>query len=108
MSAPEQPLIFAYSADDPLSPEHVLIGEWVREASAARPAGRYYETVELKKLPSGRAVLASSPERSRLLVLAAVQQAQFWRETEKKLGERGAREGMGGNPPAFCQYQRHS
>lgn len=97
MSSPDVPLIFPFSVDDPLAAEHALISRWVREAAASLPVGRYYEDVDLKDSPSGRDLLASSPERGRLLVQAAVVQAKYWHTTTEMLRERGVRDGQGTN-----------
>ena len=51
-----------------------MVSNWVREAVASIPVDRYYQDVDLKDFPSGRELLASSPERGRLLVQAAVVQ----------------------------------
>jgi len=91
------PLNFSFSPDDPLAAEHALVSRWVREAVASLPVGRYYEDVELKDSPSGRDLLASSPERGRLLVQAALVQARFWHTTTETLRERGVRDGQGTN-----------
>jgi hypothetical protein len=91
------PLIFPFSVDDPLAAEHALVSRWVREAVASLPVGRYYEDVDLKDSPSGRDLLANSPERSRLLVQAALVQARFWHTTTETLRERGVRDGQGTN-----------
>lgn len=78
MTDPDGSLAFQFSADDPLAVEHALVCNWVREAVASIPVDRYYQDVDLKDLPSGRELLASPPERGRLLVQAAVLQVQFW------------------------------
>ena len=79
-------LIFPFSADEPLAAEHGLVVRWVQETYASLPEGRYlYQDVELKSLPSGRELLASSPERGRLLVQVAVMQAQFWHGTAEMI-----------------------
>jgi hypothetical protein len=71
-----------------------MVGRWVREAVASLPDERYYEDVDLKDLPSGRELLASSPDRGRLLLQAAVAQAKFWNATAKKLAEKRPRNGQ--------------
>ena len=71
------PHVFPFSTDDPLAAEHALVGRWVQETVPRLPSGGYYPDVELKDSPSGRELLASPPERGRLLVQVAVLQAQF-------------------------------
>ena len=97
MPSSDGPLIFPFSVDDPLAAEHALVNCWVREAVTALPVGRYYSDVELKDSPSGRELLASSPERGRLLVQVAVVQAKFWHTTAEMLRERAANDGRGTN-----------
>jgi Domain of unknown function (DUF4132) len=91
------PLTFPFSVDDPLAAEHALVSCWVREAVAGLPVGRYHLDVKLKDSPSGRELLASSPERGRLLVQVAVVQAKFWHTAAKALRERALRDGQGKN-----------
>ena len=90
-------LVFPFSIDDPLAAEHALVNRWVREAVASLPVGRYYEDVDLKDSPSGRDLLASSAERGRLIVQAALVQAKYWHTTTELLRERGVRDGQGTN-----------
>src|SRR5262249_7487652 len=71
--------------------------KWVREAIASIPVDRYYQDVDLKDLASGRELLASSPERGRLLVQAAVVQAKFWHASREKIREHAVRDGQGIN-----------
>ncbi len=52
------------------------------------PEGHYYRDFELKDSPLGRDLLACSPERSRLIVKAAVEQAQFWHYTKADIQAR--------------------
>jgi Domain of unknown function (DUF4132) len=92
------PHVFPFSTDDPLAAEHALVGRWVQETVPRLPSGGYYPDVELKDSPSGRELLASPPERGRLLVQVAVLQAQFWHANAKILRERAARDGRGTNP----------
>lgn len=97
MTGVDVPLVFTFSADDPLATEHALINKWVEEAVASLPAGRYYQDIDLKDLPSGLELLASSPELGRLLVQAAIVQAQFWHNIAETIREREARQGRGLN-----------
>jgi hypothetical protein len=97
LPSPDGPLVFPFSVDDPLAAEHALVARWVQEAVGGLPAGRYYQDVELKDSPSGRELLASPPERGRLLVKVAVVQAKFWHTTAETLRECAARDGQGTN-----------
>lgn len=97
MTGSEGSFVFQFSADDRLAAEHALIRNWVQEASASIPADRYFQDVNLKDLPSGRELLASSPERARLLLRAAVVQAQFWHANRENIRERAVRDGHGNN-----------
>jgi Domain of unknown function (DUF4132) len=113
LPSPDGPLIFPFSVDDPLAAEHALVGRWVREAVAGRPVGRHYQNIELKDSASGRELLASPPERCRLLVQVAVVQAKYWHTTAKALRERAASDGRGTNltqvagwPPAQSAEQK--
>jgi hypothetical protein len=92
---PDGSLVFQFSSDDPLAAEHALVCKWVREAVASLPVERYYENVDLKDLASGRELLASSPERGRLLVQAAVVQTKFWHASRKKIRDHAVRAGQG-------------
>ena len=94
----DERLVFPFSIDDPLAAEHGLVSRCLQESVARLPAGGYYRDVELKDSPSGRELLASPPERGRLLVLAAVMQAQFWHANAKILRERASRDERGTNP----------
>jgi hypothetical protein len=78
-----------------LAAEHALVWNWVREAAASIPVARYYQDVDLKDLASGRELLAASPERGRLLVLAAVVQAKFWHASREKIRDHAVRDGHG-------------
>ena len=71
-----------------------MVRNWVREAVASIPVDRYYQDVDLKDFPSGRELLASSPERGRLLVQAAVVQAKFWHASRKKIRDHAGRDGV--------------
>ena len=95
MTDPDGSLVFQFSPDDPLAAEHALVCKWVRDAVASLPLERYYENVDLKDLASGRELLASSPERGRLLVQAAVVQAKFWHARRKKIRDHAVRAGQG-------------
>jgi Domain of unknown function (DUF4132) len=97
VSGPDGPTIFQFSSDDPLAAEHALVCKWVREAIASTPVDRYYQDVDLKNLPSGRELLASSPARGRLLVQAAVAQAKFWHASREKIRDHAVRDGQGSN-----------
>jgi len=90
-------MIFQFSSDDPLAAEHALVCKWVREAIASTPVDRYYQDVDLKGLPSGRELLASSPDRGRLLVQAAVAQAKFWHASREKIRDHAVGDGQGSN-----------
>jgi len=74
-----------------------LVCKWVREAIASTPVDRYYQDVDLKGLPSGRELLASSPDRGRLLVQAALAQAKFWHASREKIRDHAVRDGQGSN-----------
>jgi hypothetical protein len=80
-----------------LAAEHALVCNWVREAVASIPVDRYFQDVDLKDLPSGRDLLASPPERGRLLLRVAVVQAQFWHASREKIRDRAVRDGLGTN-----------
>lgn len=97
MASPDGSLVFQFSADNPLAAEHALVRSWVREAIASIPVDRYYQDVDLKDLPAGRELLASPPERGRLLLQAAVVQAQFWHANREKIRNRAVRDGQGNN-----------
>jgi hypothetical protein len=97
VTGPDGSPVFQFSADDPLAAEHALVRNWVREAVASIPVDRYYQDVDLKDFPSGRELLASSPERGRLLVQAAVVQAKFWHASRKKIRDHAVRDGHGSN-----------
>ena len=94
MPSTDVSLIFPFSVDDPLAAEHDLVNRWVREAVASLPVGRYYEDVDLKDSPSGRDLLASSAERGRLIVQAALVQAKYWHTATEMLRERSVRNGQ--------------
>ena len=93
----EQLFIFPFSTDDPLAAEHALVNRWVQEAGSSLSVEQYYQDVELKDLPSGRELLASPPERGRLLVQVAVVQAKFWHTTAQKLADSAELDGRGTN-----------
>lgn len=97
MASPDRSYVFQFSADDPLAAEHALVCNWVREAVANTPGNRYYQDVDLKSLPSGRELLASSPERGRLLVQAAVEQAKFWHASREKIRDHAVHDGEANN-----------
>jgi hypothetical protein len=97
VTGPDGTLAFQFSADDPLAADHALVCDWVREAVASIPVDRYFQDVDLKDLPSGRELLASPPERGRLLLQAAVVQAQFWHASREKIRDRAVRDGQGNN-----------
>jgi len=95
VTGPHGSLVVQFSSDDPLAAEHALVCNWVREAAASIPVDRYFEDVDLKGLASGRELLASSPERGRLLVQAAVLQAKFWHASREKIRDHAVRDGLG-------------
>ena len=97
MSGQDEPVTFQFSVDDPLAAEHTLVSRWVQEAVASLPAERYYQDVEPKNLPNGRDLLASPPERGRLLVQAAVVQAKFWHTTTEGIRKGAVHDGLGTN-----------
>jgi hypothetical protein len=76
---------FPFSMDEPLTEEHAAVNAWVQEAVASLSLESYYTDVDLKDSSKGRELLASSPERSRLLVQAAVEQAQHWHTTVEEI-----------------------
>jgi hypothetical protein len=88
---------FPIAADDPLAAEHDLVARCVSEALAALSTKSYYEDIDLKTIASGRELLESSPERCRLLVQAAVKQAQFWSSVRDELRKTAPRDGMAMN-----------
>lgn len=77
-AAPSAPRPFSPAAGDPLAAEHAAISRWVDEALAALPPDRWYVDVDLKSLPTGRALLAAGPAEARRYVLAAVAQLGHW------------------------------
>jgi hypothetical protein len=97
VTGPDGSIAFQFSSADPLAAEHDLVCKWVREAVASLPVDRYYQDVDLKALASGRELLASSPERGRLLVQAAVVQAKFWHASRAKIRDHAVRDGQGSN-----------
>jgi hypothetical protein len=97
VTGPNGHLVFQFSSDDPLAAEHDLVCKWVGEAVASVPVDRYYQDVDLKALASGRELLASSSERGRLLVQAAVVQAKFWHASRAKIRDQAVRDGQGSN-----------
>jgi len=80
-----------------LAAEHALVCNWVREAVASIPVDRYFQDVDLKDLHSGRELLASPPERGRLLLQVGMVQAQFWHAGREKIRDRAVRDGQGNN-----------
>jgi hypothetical protein len=85
--------VFSYSIDDPLATEHELVGQWVKDAVASLSVWAYYQNADLKSFPSGRALLESTADRARLLVQAAIKQAQFWHGILEEIRADATREG---------------
>ena len=57
---------------------------------ALRPGQRYYQSVELKETPTGQTTLASSPEVCRLIILAAIEQAEHWNAETLRIRDQAA------------------
>ena len=74
----------------PLAAEHRLLSEWLHESMALRPGQRYYQSVELKETPTGQTILASSPEVCRLIILAAIEQAEHWNAETLRIRDQAA------------------
>ena len=72
----------AISPHDPLAAAHEAVATWV-EAVASIPEHRYYQTLDLKTLPSGQKLLESTAAEAVQYVHAAVLQVGHWdRQTE--------------------------
>src|SRR4051794_30921919 len=67
---------FQVAPGDPLADAHAAVSAWVEEVTIGPNV--FSEDYGLKSRPSGRALLESKPERSRWLVLAAIDQLQRW------------------------------
>ena len=65
---------FEYAPDDPLAGEHAAVLRWVDEALDKLSERRWYEDVELKERPAGKAMLDAKPEAAKRYVVAAVAQ----------------------------------
>ena len=78
---------YKVSAESELVAEHALISEFIEEANAGR--GPYYYDMDLKSIPTGKQLLDAKPAATRLLVVAAIEQARHWDEIIEEVSKPG-------------------
>jgi hypothetical protein len=68
------------AAEGSLASEHAAVSRWVEDAFASLGRHNWYRDVDLKSLPSGKALLDADAEQAKRLVMAAIAQVRYWGE----------------------------
>jgi len=78
---------FVVASDDTYASQHAAVSAWVEQSMLMPKPRGLANNIDLKLLPSGKALLAEKPENARRLVRAAVAQVRHWDRLANQLHE---------------------